>query len=132
MAPKGQEKPAILDPNGAYRDVSAYIDDVAGVDLGDETIAKLKALDLARLQELDANQRIGACVANVGKFICIGLNYADHAAESGLDVPSEPVMFMKLLLPLLDPMMKSKSRAIHQRPIGKLNWVSSLVATQNM
>jgi len=103
VGPKGQEKPAILDENGAFRDISAHIADLAGVNLGDETIAKLKALDTSALPELDANQRIGACVGNVGKFICIGLNYADHAAESGLDVPSEPVMFMKATSAIIGP-----------------------------
>lgn len=103
VGPKGQEKPAILDENGALRDISAHIADLTGATLGDETIAKLKALDTSALPELDANQRIGACVGNVGKFICIGLNYADHAAESGLDVPSEPVMFMKATSAIIGP-----------------------------
>ena len=91
----GQEKPAILGPNGEFYDVSAHIDDVAGEVLSDEKLNELSQLDLADLPQLDPNQRIGACVGNVGKFICIGLNYADHAAESGMDVPSEPVMFFK-------------------------------------
>lgn len=103
VGPKGQEKPAILDENGAFRDVSAHIADLTGATLGDETIAKLKALDTSALPELDANQRVGACVGDVGKFICIGLNYADHAAESGLDVPSEPVMFMKATSAIIGP-----------------------------
>ncbi|AVX04879.1 ureidoglycolate lyase [Maritalea myrionectae] len=91
----GQEKPAILGPNGEFYDVSAHIDDVAGEVLSDEKLNELSQLDLVDLPQLDPNQRIGACVGNVGKFICIGLNYADHAAESGMDVPSEPVMFFK-------------------------------------
>ena len=103
VGPKGQEKPAILDENGAFRDISAHITDLTGANLGDETIAKLKALETSALPELDANQRIGACIGNVGKFICIGLNYADHAAESGLDVPSEPVMFMKATSAIIGP-----------------------------
>lgn len=103
VGPKGQERPVILDANGIFRDISAHIGDLAGDELGAETLTKLQALDLSTLPELDANERIGACVANVGKFICIGLNYADHAAESGLDVPSEPVMFMKATSAIIGP-----------------------------
>ncbi|GLQ18396.1 fumarylacetoacetate hydrolase family protein [Maritalea porphyrae] len=103
VGPKGQERPVILDADGIYRDISAHIGDLTGDKLGAETLTKLQALDLSTLPELDANERIGACVANVGKFICIGLNYADHAAESGLDVPSEPVMFMKATSAIIGP-----------------------------
>jgi len=103
VGPKGQERPVILDADGIYRDISAHIGDLAGDKLGAETLTKLQALDLSTLPKLDANERIGACVANVGKFICIGLNYADHAAESGLDVPSEPVMFMKATSAIIGP-----------------------------
>ena len=103
VGPKGQEKPAILDANGAYRDLSAHIADLSGDNLSDVSFEKLKAIDPSTLPELDAKQRIGACVGNVGKFICIGLNYADHAAESGLDVPSEPVLFMKATSAIVGP-----------------------------
>lgn len=103
VGPKGQERPVILDADGIYRDISAHIGDLAGDKLRAETLTKLQALDLSTLPKLDANERIGACVASVGKFICIGLNYADHAAESGLDVPSEPVMFMKATSAIIGP-----------------------------
>ncbi|TDQ62074.1 2-keto-4-pentenoate hydratase/2-oxohepta-3-ene-1,7-dioic acid hydratase in catechol pathway [Maritalea mobilis] len=99
----GQEKPALLGPNGEYYDVSAYIDDVAGDALSDEKLNELSQLDYVDLPQLDANERIGACVGNVGKFICIGLNYADHAAESGMEVPSEPVMFFKATSAICGP-----------------------------
>lgn len=99
----GQEKPALLAPNGECYDVSAYIDDVAGEALSDEKLNELSQLDYVDLPQLDANERIGACVGNVGKFICIGLNYADHAAESGMEVPSEPVMFFKATSAICGP-----------------------------
>ncbi len=103
VGPIGQEKPAILGPNGEYFDVSAYVDDVAGEVLSDEKLKKLAELDLSTLPELDNNERIGACVGQVGKFICIGLNYADHAAESGMAVPPEPVMFFKATSAICGP-----------------------------
>ncbi|MBL1241420.1 MAG: fumarylacetoacetate hydrolase family protein [OCS116 cluster bacterium] len=91
----GAEKPAILDDDGKIRDLSGVIDDVAGDNLSDVTISKLRDLDLSSLPAIEGSPRIGACVANVGKFICIGLNYADHAAEAGMDLPQEPVVFFK-------------------------------------
>ncbi|SOE18471.1 2,4-diketo-3-deoxy-L-fuconate hydrolase [Hoeflea halophila] len=90
----GQEKPAILDADGKARDLSSVVGDIAGDTLLPETLGKIAAIDPATLPELEAG-RIGPCVGQIGKFICIGLNYSDHAAESGLDVPKEPVIFMK-------------------------------------
>ncbi len=95
VGPLGQEVPAIEDQDGVWRDVSAHVSDWQGDALGDDALAKLAALDLSALPALDANSRIGACVGHVGKFICIGLNYADHAEESGMEVPAEPVIFFK-------------------------------------
>lgn len=91
----GAEKPGLLDKYGIIRDLSGVIDDISGDALSDETLAKLRDIDPATLPEVDASARIGACVGNVGKFICIGLNYADHAAESGMALPEEPVIFFK-------------------------------------
>jgi 2-keto-4-pentenoate hydratase/2-oxohepta-3-ene-1,7-dioic acid hydratase in catechol pathway len=91
----GQEKPGCLDNDGAVRDLSSVLSDVTGEMLGDESLAKLGELDLTTLPLVDADTRIGPCVGSVGKFICIGLNYSDHAAESGLPEPEEPVVFMK-------------------------------------
>lgn len=97
--PKGQEKPGLLDAQGQVRDLSGVIEDIGGAALLPENLAHLRALDINRLPVVDgtpqAGLRLGPCVANVGKFICIGLNYADHAAESGLEVPAEPVVFGK-------------------------------------
>ena len=97
--PKGQEKPGLLDAQGQVRDLSGVIDDIAGAALLPESLARLRALDISRLPIVDgtpqAGLRLGACVGNVGKFICIGLNYSDHAAETGAEVPAEPVVFGK-------------------------------------
>ncbi|OHY97966.1 fumarylacetoacetate hydrolase family protein [Salinicola sp. MIT1003] len=93
--PKGQEKPGIVDANGTVRDLSGKIDDIAGDVLADAGLAQLAQIDLASLPEVAAGTRLGPCVGRVGKFICIGLNYSDHAAETGAEVPAEPVIFNK-------------------------------------
>ena len=97
--PKGQEKPGLLDAQGRVRDLSKRVPDLAGEVLTAEGLAKLRAIDPASLPLVDGTPqqglRLGPCVGRVGKFICIGLNYADHAAESGLPVPTEPVVFAK-------------------------------------
>ncbi len=92
---KGQEKPGLLDPQGNIRDLSAHIPDVAGQALEASSLQALAALDPATLPLVSGSPRIGPCVGQVGKFICIGLNYADHAAESNMAVPTEPVVFNK-------------------------------------
>jgi len=93
--PLGQEKPGLLDSEGKIRDLSGIVPDIAGTTLSPEGLAALKAVDVALLPYAPADSRIGACVGQIGKFICIGLNYSDHAAESGMAVPSEPVVFNK-------------------------------------
>jgi ureidoglycolate lyase len=93
--PKGQEKPGLLDTEGRIRDLTGIVDDIAGDVLSDAGLAKLRALDVTSLPLVEGSPRIGPCVGRVGKFVCIGLNYADHAAESGLPVPAEPVVFGK-------------------------------------
>ena len=93
--PSGREKPGLLANDGSIRDLSGVIADVAGEALLPESLARLRALDFARLPVVEANTRLGPCVGRVGKFICIGLNFSDHAAESGLQVPAEPVVFAK-------------------------------------
>jgi 2-keto-4-pentenoate hydratase/2-oxohepta-3-ene-1,7-dioic acid hydratase in catechol pathway len=92
--PKGSEKPALLDGGGVIRDLSGIVDDIAGATLSPHGLAQLAALDTAALPALPED-RIGACVARVGKFICVGLNYADHARETGKAPPDEPILFMK-------------------------------------
>ena len=92
---KGNEKPAILDKNGKIRDLSSQIKDLSPDNLNFDTISKLKNIDLEKLPELSKTDRIGPCVEKPGKFIAIGLNYSDHAAETGAKVPSEPIVFMK-------------------------------------
>ncbi|EPF70994.1 fumarylacetoacetate hydrolase family protein [Acinetobacter rudis] len=99
---KGQEKPAILDIDGKIRDLSNIVKDINGHTLETE-LDKIAALDLQQLPVVDADVRIGACVGDIGKFICIGLNYADHAAESGADIPSEPVVFAKWTSAVVGP-----------------------------
>jgi 2-keto-4-pentenoate hydratase/2-oxohepta-3-ene-1,7-dioic acid hydratase in catechol pathway len=93
--PRGQEKPGILDQDGAIRALPAELGDIAGALLSPEGLAKIAALDVATLPKVDGAPRIGPCVTRTGKFICIGLNYSDHAAESNMDLPAEPVVFGK-------------------------------------
>ncbi|MCA3442308.1 MAG: fumarylacetoacetate hydrolase family protein [Rhodobacter sp.] len=93
--PVGGEKPGILDSRGHLRDLSAHIDDIAGAVLTPEGLDHLRRLNPESLPVVTGSPRIGACVGRIGKFICVGLNYADHAAESGMPVPPEPVLFMK-------------------------------------
>ncbi len=93
--PRGQEKPGILDQDGAIRALPADLGDIAGELLSPEGLAKIAALDVTTLPKVDGAPRIGPCVTRTGKFICIGLNYSDHAAESNMDLPAEPVVFGK-------------------------------------
>ncbi|NRP72467.1 Ureidoglycolate lyase [Ensifer psoraleae] len=99
--PVGAEKPAVLDGAGRIRDLSGVIADVSGAAIADFGWAS--GLDIENLPVVDGAPRLGACVAGTGKFICIGLNYADHAAESGLEVPPEPVVFMKATSAIVGP-----------------------------
>ncbi|CVI60442.1 MULTISPECIES: fumarylacetoacetate hydrolase family protein [Agrobacterium] len=98
----GQEKPAILDAEGKIRDLSAHVKDIGGDAISPEGLKKIAALDLSTLPVLNED-RIGACVAGTGKFICIGLNFSDHAAETGATVPPEPVIFMKATSAIVGP-----------------------------
>jgi len=101
--PVGQEKPGLLDAQGRIRDLSAHVGDIAGDALLPEGLARIAALDLQGLPVVTGNPRLGACVAGTGKFICIGLNYSDHAAETGAQVPSEPIIFMKATSAIVGP-----------------------------
>ncbi|MCT4554039.1 MAG: fumarylacetoacetate hydrolase family protein [Pelagimonas sp.] len=99
----GAEKPGLLDQDGQIRDLSGVIADLSGAALGDDSLARLRDLDPASLPIVTDNPRIGPCVGQVGKFICIGLNYADHAAESGMALPEEPVIFFKATSAICGP-----------------------------
>ena len=99
----GEEKPGIIDENGKIRDLSDVIDDINGNTISPESLDKLKSLDVSSLAEVTGNPRIGPCVNNVGKFLCIGLNFSDHAAETGLEPPEEPILFSKATSAIIGP-----------------------------
>lgn len=101
--PAGSEKPGLLAEDGTIRDLSAHVADIGGDVLSDAGLAPLRDIDVSSLPEVPADTRLGPCVAGTGKFICIGLNYADHAAESGMAVPPEPVIFMKATSAICGP-----------------------------
>ncbi|GAB1479293.1 fumarylacetoacetate hydrolase family protein [Paracoccaceae bacterium] len=101
--PSGAEKPGLLHSDGTIRDLSGLVPDIGGAVLSDAGIAMLRGIDPASLPVVAADTRLGPCVAGTGKFICIGLNYADHAAESGMAVPPEPVVFMKATSAICGP-----------------------------
>ncbi|WP_288426612.1 fumarylacetoacetate hydrolase family protein [uncultured Agrobacterium sp.] len=98
----GHEKPAILDSEGKIRDLSGHVQDIGGEAISPEGLKKIASIDLSTLPVLQED-RIGACVTGTGKFICIGLNFSDHAAETGATVPSEPVIFMKATSAIVGP-----------------------------
>lgn len=100
---QGLEKPGALDPNGRIRDLSGVIPDLAGESLLPKSLERLRNINLTSLPLVEGHPRLGPCVFNVGKFICIGLNYSDHAAESGMPVPREPVVFMKATSSICGP-----------------------------
>lgn len=100
---RGQEKPGLLHDDGTIRDLSGVVPDIAGSVLSDEGLAAIRAVDPSTLPVVDGAARLGPCVGGTGKFICIGLNYADHAAESGMKVPPEPVIFMKATSAICGP-----------------------------
>src|SRR5579863_3637335 len=99
----GLEKPGLLATDGTVRDLSDVIPDVAGESLTPEAIERLRKLDIGKLPRVNEPGRLGPCVGKVGKFICIGLNYSDHAAESGMAVPREPIVFMKATSAICGP-----------------------------
>lgn len=99
----GSERPGLLDSNGKLRDLSAHVADISGEFLQPETLDKLRQLDPQSLPLVSGEPRLGACVGKVGKFICIGLNYADHAAETGAEIPKEPVVFSKWTSAIVGP-----------------------------
>jgi len=116
--PVGQERPGMLDAEGRVRDLSNVVDDLAGATLLPETQKKLANLDPNSLPLVDNPGRLGPCVSGTGKFICIGLNYADHAAETGAEIPAEPVMFMKATSAICGP----NDDVLRPRGSEKLDW----------
>ena len=103
FGPKGQEKPGCLDSAGNIRDLSGVVDDFAGEAVSVDTLDKIRAMDLEGLPVVDGDVRLGSCVASVPNFYCIGLNYARHAAETGMEPPSEPIIFSKATSSLSGP-----------------------------
>ncbi|MDV6227824.1 fumarylacetoacetate hydrolase family protein [Nitratireductor aquimarinus] len=101
--PKGQEKPGLVDAGGQIRDLSHHVPDIAGDVLSPAGLAAIAALDIASLPPVEGSPRIGPCVGRVGKFLCIGLNFADHARETGKEPPSEPVVFAKAVSAICGP-----------------------------
>ncbi|MGE0283143.1 MAG: fumarylacetoacetate hydrolase family protein [Rhizobiaceae bacterium] len=114
----GAEKPGLVDEQGRIRDLTGHIADVGGSDISPESLAALSRVDPNSLPVVDGARRLGPCVAGTGKFICIGLNYADHAAESGMSVPPEPVIFMKATSAIVGPNDDVKK----PRGSTKLDW----------
>ena len=114
----GQERPGILDTQGNVRDLCSVVSDINGKTLSEESLKKIASINIESLPIVDVPGRFGPCVNGVGKFICIGLNYADHAAESGLDVPAEPVVFMKATSAITGP----NDNIIKPRNSTKLDW----------
>jgi ureidoglycolate lyase len=103
VGPRGAEKPAILAADGSVRDLSGVTRDIAGEALTPKGLARIRSIDPMSLPRIEGNPRIGPCVGHVGKFICVGLNYADHAAETGAATPKEPILFMKATSAIIGP-----------------------------
>ncbi len=118
FGPAGAEKPGLVDAQGKIRDLSAHVKDIDGNVLSDAALATLKAIDPATLPEAPAGSRIGPPVGNVRNFMAIGLNYADHAAEAGQPVPTEPIIFYKLTNCICGP----NDNVMIPRGSTKLDW----------
>ena len=117
----GQEKPGLLDDQGVIRDLSDHVDDIAGEVLSPAGLDRLRSLDLSQLPTLDADARVGPCVGRVGKFVCIGLNYSDHAAEAGMAIPEEPIVFGKWTSAICGPNDDIRIPRALVKPTGKWN-----------
>lgn len=118
VGPKGQEIPVLLDEQNVRRDISSLVDDIAGDVLLPENLAELAKADISALPVVADDERIGACVGSVGKFICIGLNYADHAAEANMPIPEEPVVFTKWTSAIVGP----NDDVVKPRNSIKMDW----------
>lgn len=116
--PVGEERPALLDSDGTIRDLSGIIPDVNGTSVAPDVLRKIAGLDLKKLPVVSKVDRIGPCLTGVGKFICIGLNYIDHARETGNPAPVEPVVFMKATSAIVGP----NDNIVQPRGSKKLDW----------
>ena len=114
----GQEKPAALDKNGKIRDLSQHIKDLDHSTLNFETLAKLQKVNLESLPEVPASTRIGSCIAKPGKFLAVGLNYSDHAAETNAEIPKEPIIFNKAANCMVGP----NDNIVLPKASKKLDW----------
>jgi 2-keto-4-pentenoate hydratase/2-oxohepta-3-ene-1,7-dioic acid hydratase in catechol pathway len=114
----GEERPGLLDSGGNVRSLEGIVDDIAGDTLSDATLDTLRNLDPGALPLVEGDARLGPCVGRVGKFLCIGLNYADHAAESGMSVPAEPEVFSKATTAICGP----NDDIVRPRDSRKLDW----------
>ena len=114
----GSEQPGLLDSYGNIRSLTGIVDDINGDALSADNLQKLRAVDIENLPVIDPETRLGPCVGNVGKFICIGLNYADHAAESNMRIPQEPEVFTKATSAICGP----NDNVIQPRNSDKLDW----------
>jgi 2-keto-4-pentenoate hydratase/2-oxohepta-3-ene-1,7-dioic acid hydratase in catechol pathway len=101
--PSGAEHPGLLHSDGTIRDLTGLVPDIGGAVISDAGLAMLRSMDASTLPIVPASTRLGPCVAGTGKFICIGLNYSDHAAETGAKVPVEPIIFMKATSAICGP-----------------------------
>ncbi|WP_281858159.1 fumarylacetoacetate hydrolase family protein [Litoreibacter halocynthiae] len=99
----GEEKPGMIDADGVLRDLSGHVKDIDGAHLGDAVLHALSKVKPDHLPEVKGNPRLGACVGNIGKFLCIGLNYSDHAAETGAAIPEHPILFFKANSAIVGP-----------------------------
>lgn len=99
----GQEKPGLIDEDGQLRDLSDHVNDIAGAALSKSSIAALNALNWSELPKVGGTHRLGPCVGDIGKFMCIGLNYTDHAEETGMAIPEHPILFMKATSAIVGP-----------------------------
>lgn len=116
--PAGAERPGVLDHDGNIRDLTSVVGDLAGGALDPQRLAQLETQELTQLPLVRPGVRLGPCVAGVGKFLCIGLNYADHAAETGAAIPSEPIVFMKATSAICGP----DDEVLRPRESKKLDW----------
>jgi len=114
----GAEKPGLIDDGGALRDLSGVVGDISGEMLGDAGLARLRALDASALPLVGGSPRFGPCVGSIGKFMCIGLNYSDHAAETGAEIPAHPILFMKANSAIVGP----NDKVVIPRGSEKSDW----------